>query len=202
MPGLEIIDSSTPSTSTSNVVHSSHPVTNKVSDPLPIVGSGIASHTVSDAVPFSQPMTSLLKHTSSKLRKTFSRYDSDKDGQINPESLGDMIRTLGGNPTEAQVNEIVSKESLNGPFDFHRFVGLMRKHLRAKPMDLELHRALEAIDNDVDGYINIAKLRHAMTTMGESLDPEEFDEWIRAIGVGSDGSVRYEDIIAPMMKAT
>lgn len=75
----------------------------------------------------------------------------------------------------------------------------MSKHLRARPMDRDLHRAFEAIDNDDDGYIDISKLRHVLTTMGESLDPVEFDEWIQAMGVKSDGNVRYEDIIAPMV---
>ncbi|XP_010671986.2 probable calcium-binding protein CML14 [Beta vulgaris subsp. vulgaris] len=140
-----------------------------------------------------------LKHSTTKLKETFSLYDKDGDGKVDPSNLGVMIRTLGGNPTEAQVNDILTKENLNGPFDYDRFVDLIKKHLWVRPKKHELHKAFKVIDNDDDGFVEVTKLRHILTTMGESLDEEEFDDWIQSLGVNNEGKVSYQEIISPMV---
>ncbi|KAL2920527.1 putative calcium-binding protein CML13 [Bienertia sinuspersici] len=146
--------------------------------------------------------TKKIKHSSSRLKEAFSLYDKNGNGTVSPSDLGLMIRTLGGNPTEAQIKDIQSKESLNGPIDYDRFVDLMRKHLWARPKSVELRKAFKVIDSDDDGYVDVVELRRVMTTMGESLDEEEFDEWIQSLGVNHDGNVSYDEIIAPMVASS
>ena len=145
--------------------------------------------------------TKKLMNSKTTLKDTFNIYDKDKNGYVNPSDLGNMIRTLGGNPTEAQINEILAKEKLNGPFGYDRFVSLVRKYLRARPKAHELRKAFKVMDNDDDGYVNVENVKHILTTMGESLDPQEFDEWIQSLGVENDGKVTYDEIIAPMVDA-
>ncbi|MQM01678.1 hypothetical protein Taro_034429 [Colocasia esculenta] len=133
------------------------------------------------------------------MREAFSLFDTDGDGRIAVSELGILMRSLGGNPTQAQLKEIVAQEHLTGPFDFPRFLELMRKHLKPEPFDRQLRDAFRVLDKDGSGLVAVSDLRHILTSIGEKLDPAEFDEWIREVDVGADGNIRYEDFILRMV---
>ncbi|KAL3354883.1 hypothetical protein AABB24_019129 [Solanum stoloniferum] len=110
----------------------------------------------------------------SSMKEAFTLFDTDGDGKISPSELGILMRSLGGNPTQAQLKSIIAEEKLTSPFDFNRFLELMSKHLKPEPFDRQLRDAFK-------------------------LEPSEFDEWIREVDAGSDGKIRYEDFIARMV---
>ena len=41
-------------------------------------------------------------------------------------------------------------------------------------------------DKDPTGFVSITTLRHILTSIGEKLEPAEFDEWIQEVNVGFD----------------
>ncbi|KAJ6851591.1 putative calcium-binding protein CML7 [Iris pallida] len=133
------------------------------------------------------------------MKEAFSLFDTDGDGRIAPSELGILMRSLGGNPTQAQLKEIAAAESLTSPFDFPRFLELMRKHMRPEPFDRQLRDAFRVLDKDSTGSVAVADLRHVLTSIGEKLEPQEFDEWIREVDVSPDGTIRYEDFIMRMV---
>ncbi|XP_073020261.1 probable calcium-binding protein CML13 [Primulina eburnea] len=135
----------------------------------------------------------------SSMKEAFTLFDTDGDGKIAPSELGILMRSLGGNPTQAQLKAIISGEKLNSPFDFPRFLDLMSKHLKPEPFDRQLRDAFKVLDKDGTGYVVVSDLRHILTNIGEKLEPAEFDEWIREVDVGSDGKLRYEEFIARMI---
>ena len=135
----------------------------------------------------------------SSMKEAFTLFDTDGDGRIAPSELGILMRSLGGNPTQAQLKSIVAGENLTAPFDFPRFLDLMAKHMKAEPFDRQLRDAFKVLDKDSTGYVSVSELRHILTSIGEKLEPSEFDEWIREVEVGSDGRIRYEDFIARMV---
>lgn len=133
------------------------------------------------------------------MKEAFSLFDTDGDGRIAASELGILMRSLGGNPTQAQLKDIVTQEKLTAPFEFPRFLELMKKHLKPEPFDRQLLDAFRVLDKESTGYVAVSDLRHILTSIGEKLDPSEFDEWIREVDVGSDGRIRYEDFIARMV---
>ena len=44
----------------------------------------------------------------------FSCYDKDGDGTITTEELGTVMRSLGQNPTEAELQDMVNELDTNG----------------------------------------------------------------------------------------
>ncbi|RLM60294.1 calmodulin [Panicum miliaceum] len=52
------------------------------------------------------------------MREAFSLFDTDGDGRIAPSELGVLMRSLGGNPTQAQLRDIAAQEKLTAPFCF------------------------------------------------------------------------------------
>jgi calcium-binding protein CML len=71
----------------------------------------------------------------SSMKEAFTLFDTDNDGKIAPSELGILMRSLGGNPTQAQLKSIVAEENLTSPFDFPRFLDLMSKHMKPEPFD-------------------------------------------------------------------
>ncbi|KAJ4951328.1 hypothetical protein NE237_028160 [Protea cynaroides] len=133
------------------------------------------------------------------MREAFTLFDTDGDGRIAASELGILMRSLGGNPTQAQLKDIVAQEKLTAPFDFPRFLDLMKKHMKPEPFDRQLRDAFNVLDKESTGYVSVSELRHVLTSIGEKLDPAEFDEWIREVDVGSDGRIKYEDFIVRMI---
>ncbi|CAI9774087.1 unnamed protein product [Fraxinus pennsylvanica] len=82
----------------------------------------------------------------SSMKEAFTLFDTDGDGKIAPMELGILMRSLGGNPTQAQLKSIISEEKLNSPFDFPRFLDLMSKHLKPEPFDRQLRDAFKMLD--------------------------------------------------------
>ncbi|KAL6177141.1 hypothetical protein ACLB2K_048667 [Fragaria x ananassa] len=135
----------------------------------------------------------------SSMKEAFTLFDTDNDGKIAPSELGILMRSLGGNPTQAQLKSIVAEEKLTAPFDFNRFLELMSKHMKPEPFDRQLRDAFKVLDKDATGFVSVSELRHILTSIGEKLEPSEFDEWIREVDVGKDGKIKYDDFIARMV---
>ncbi|XP_022747947.1 probable calcium-binding protein CML13 [Durio zibethinus] len=133
------------------------------------------------------------------MKEAFTLFDTDGDGKIDPSELGILMRSFGGNPTQAQLKAIVAEEKLTSPFDFLRFLDLMAKHMKPEPFDRQLRDAFKVLDKDSTGFVSVANLRHILTSIREKLEPSEFGEWIREVDVGSDGKIRYEEFIARMV---
>ncbi|KAE8722523.1 putative calcium-binding protein CML13 [Hibiscus syriacus] len=133
------------------------------------------------------------------MKEAFTLFDTDGDGKIAPTELGVLMRSLGGNPTQAQLKEIVAQEKLTSPFDFKRFLELMEKHLKTEPFDQQLRDAFKVLDKEGSGFVLVSDLKHILTSIGEKLEPAEFDDWIKGVDVGADGKLKYDDFIARMV---
>ena len=64
-----------------------------------------------------------------EFKEAFSLFDKDGDGTVSTNELGQVMRTLGQNPTEAELNDMIKEVDVdgNGEIDFEEFVGLMIK---------------------------------------------------------------------------
>ncbi|XVF20607.1 hypothetical protein REPUB_Repub12eG0015300 [Reevesia pubescens] len=110
----------------------------------------------------------------SEFKEAFSLFDKDGDGCITTKELGTVMRSLGHNPTETELQEETDSEE-------------------------ELQEAFRVFDKDQNGFISAAELRHVMTNLGEKLTDEEVDEIIREADVDGDGQINYEEFVKVMM---
>ena len=51
------------------------------------------------------------------LKKAFAVFDKDGDGIITGKELGNVMRSMGENPTENEVHEIVNELDMNGRYN-------------------------------------------------------------------------------------
>ena len=110
------------------------------------------------------------------------------------EELGTVMRSLGQNPTEGELQDMINEVDIdgNGTIEFTEFLGMMAKKMKESDGEEELREAFRVFDKDGNGFISGSELRHVMTTLGEKLTDEEVDEMIREADLDGDGMVNYE----------
>jgi calmodulin len=136
-----------------------------------------------------------------EFKEAFSLFDKDGDGCITTKELGTVMRSLGQNPTEAELQDMINEVDAdgNGTIDFPEFLNLMAKKMKDTDSEEELKEAFRVFDKDQNGFISAAELRHVMTNLGEKLTDEEVDEMIREADVDGDGQINYEEFVKVMM---
>ncbi|CAK9154281.1 unnamed protein product [Ilex paraguariensis] len=156
----------------------------------------------------------LTEEQIAEFKEAFSLFDKDGDGCITSKELGTVMRSLGQNPTEAELQDMINEVDAdqNGTIDFSEFLNLMARKMKGTDSDDELEEALKdtdseeelkeafkVFDKDQNGFISAAELRHVMTNLGEKLTDEEVDEMIREADLDGDGQVNYEEFVRMML---
>nr|XP_028602731.1 calmodulin-like protein 1 isoform X2 [Podarcis muralis] len=141
----------------------------------------------------------LTEEQLTEYKEAFSLFDKDGDGAITTKELGTVMRSLGHNPTEAELQSMIDQVDANGSgtVDFAEFLSLMAKQSKDSDSEEEIREAFRVFDKDGNGYISTAELRHVLTNLGEKLTDEEVDEMIKEADVDGDGRVNYEDSCNP-----
>jgi len=135
----------------------------------------------------------LTEEQIAEFKEAFSLFDKDGDGTITTKELGTVMRSLGQNPTEAELQDMINEVDAdgNGTIDFPEFLSLMARKMKDTDTEEELIEAFKVFDRDGNGFISAAELRHVMTNLGEKLTDEEVDEMIREAWTNEVPTVLY-----------
>ena len=63
----------------------------------------------------------LISYILSEFKEAFSLFDKDGDGTITTKELGTVMRSLGQNPTEAELSDMINEVDADGTY-FNTFV--------------------------------------------------------------------------------
>ena len=137
---------------------------------------------------------------SDNFKEQFSLFDKDGDGNITTKELGSVMRSLGQNPTEAEVQDMINEADAdgNGTIDFLEFSTMMARKKKDTDSKQEMREAFKVFDKDGDGFISAAEFRLVMTNLGEKLTDEEVNESIREADIDGDGQVSYAEFVSMM----
>ena len=143
----------------------------------------------------------LTEEQITEFKEAFSLFDKDGDGTITTKELGTVMRSLGQNPTEGEIQDMINEVDVdgNGTIDFPEFLSLMARKMKDTDTEEELIEAFKVFDKDGNGLISASELRHVMTNLGEKLTDEEVDEMIKEADIDGDGHINYEEFVRIMM---
>ena len=137
-----------------------------------------------------------------EFREAFSVFDKDGDGTVTTKEVEIVMRSLGQNPTEAELMDMVNEIDAdgNGMIDFPEFLIMMALKMKNTDSEEEMLEAFKVFDKDGNGFFSAAELRHIMTNLGEKLTDDEVDEIIRVADIDGDGQINYEEFVMMMSK--
>lgn len=135
-------------------------------------------------------------------KEAFSLFDKSGTGVISSRELGNLMKSLGQTPTEAELRDLVNEIDINGDgeIDFGEFVGLMSRQIIDHDTEEELREAFKIFDKNEDGFISPSELRLVMVNLGEKLTDEEIDDMIREADFDNDGVINYEEFVYMITK--
>ncbi|KAI8359563.1 EF-hand protein [Mortierella sp. GBAus27b] len=138
-----------------------------------------------------------------ELKDAFNLYDRKGTGNIAASSLGDLLRAVGQNPSEAEIRDQISLHDAGatGLLSFDTFSKIVNRPDGYKPAASvpELIDGFRAFDPENTGVVSGSELRHVLTTMGEALSPEEIDSFMAGVAVDKDGNVNYEAFVRNLL---
>ena len=144
---------------------------------------------------------SLSEETKEHYMDAFNMFDTNHDGTINSQKIGELMRKLGKNPTDLELKQIIENIAKPGlkQIGFDDFVDLMEQKNKESDPEIEIINTFQIFDTDNNGLISKENLFHIIRTFGETLTDEEIQEIITEADVDGDGYINYEEFVRMMI---
>lgn len=136
-----------------------------------------------------------------EIKETFSLFDKNGIGTISLDEMCTIVRALGQTPTDAELETMKSESDPDGTgrVDYPEFLSIFAKFQKEPVSEIELMTAFEELDEKKKGLITVKKLRHLMSTCGETLSEEEIQKMIHYANPDNEGDINYRDFVKLMM---
>lgn len=141
-------------------------------------------------------MADVLNETQvAEYQDAFSALDTDHDGFIASSQLGQILRAIGENPTDAEVQDMINEIDFdgNGSIEFPEFLRMMAKKVSDLYAEDEIREAFQFFDRDGNGFITRHELKSVMMNLGEKLTDQECDQLVEEADLDGDGVINYEE---------
>ena len=101
-----------------------------------------------------------------EFKDAFAIFDKDGGGSIFTQELGDVMKSLGQKPTNAELETMVREIDAdgNGEIDFPEFLTMMLRKMNEGNPEKELMDVFMVFDKDGSGTISAEELRAAMSS--------------------------------------
>ena len=135
-----------------------------------------------------------------ELRESFSRFDQNGDGSISREELKIIMKDLGQNLSDRELNRMIEEVDKNnsGTIEFPEFLAMIKGKIQAVDISKEIEEAFRLFDTKNDGHVNVSELRHAMKLFGTNLSDEQVEEMIQKADHHKTGAIDYKEFIKRM----
>jgi len=138
-----------------------------------------------------------------EFKEAFLEFDKDGSGTITTKELLPILRSIGQNPTEDEILNLVIEYDVNGDgtIDFDEFLEMMQKVSKDLDQTAEIREAFRIFDRDGNGFIDSKELKHIVTQMGQVLTNAEADEFMLEADLNGDGKLDFNEFMQMMMKS-
>lgn len=134
-------------------------------------------------------------------QETFNLFDNRGDGRIYARHVGEFLRSIGLNPTEADVKRCVPKDP-DVRISFEQslpYITSLNKN-RDTSAHEDFVEGFKVFDKEQNGFMSSAELRHLLTSLGERLSDEEVNELVQGME-DTHGNINYEEFVRMVLSA-
>lgn len=129
-------------------------------------------------------------------KKAFAKFDKDSTGIISSKQLRQLLRTLGHNPSDIELRELVNQVDIdeNGKIDFNEFIIMIGYFDKANNEEEDLCDIFRVFDRDERGCIDVTELHQIWDEfLRHAVSVDEFEEMISVIDDDGNGEInRFE----------
>ncbi|KAE9375945.1 EF-hand [Stipitochalara longipes BDJ] len=131
------------------------------------------------------------------LKDAFLLFDTDGDGVITRTELGAVMRSLGLNATDAELDDMINEVDIDqtGSVDLDEFVKMMTAQTAPSNFEAEMLAAFKVFDKDGSGTISSDEIAHVMASFGETLSDEELKIMMEEVDKDGNGTIDYEEFV-------
>ena len=142
----------------------------------------------------------LTKEELEQLKAAFRFLDKDGNGTVEPEEIGEVLKTLGIEITDEEIKDIMSNldENGDGVMDFNEFVGMMNRRLSLNSQRAELKETFKVFDKNGDGKISFDELKEVLIGLGEEVTDQDVKDMIKEADLNGDGFIDFEEFMIMM----
>jgi len=145
-------------------------------------------------------MARLSEDQIAEFHETFSLFDNKGDSKIYAQQIGEVLRALGQNPTEAEVKKCGYHNDPDARISFEMFLPIYNTVSKNRDTSTveDFVEGFKVFDKEQNGTIHSAELRHLLTSLGERLTDDEVSELL-AGQEDTHGNVNYEEFVKNVM---
>lgn len=125
-----------------------------------------------------------------EFKEAFNLIDQNHDGFIERDDLFDTLMSLGKNPSEREIEEMLSQAP--GQLNFTMFLTMFGERMTGTDPEDVIKNAFALFDPDQTGNIPEDKFRELLTTMGDRWSEDQVDELFNGAPI-KDGLFNYTE---------
>ncbi|XP_037952034.1 calmodulin-A-like [Teleopsis dalmanni] len=136
-----------------------------------------------------------------EFQEAFDVYDLNGDGFISSKELALVMRSIGHNATEAELQRVINKmlKDKKDGINFREFIRVMGSKIMAKITEKEIYEAFVVFNRDETGGISHDEIKHVLINLGENITDEEINEMMLEVDTDGDGLINYKDFLDVML---
>lgn len=134
-------------------------------------------------------------------RDAFKKFDAAGAGEIPTSELGTVMRMLGHNLKDEELDECIKIVDADGggSVDIDEFLELMRTKTKEAQDEVEVKEAFRILDKDGKGEIHADVIKEILRKLDDGLSESDLDEMIAEIDEDGSGWVDYDEFKGLML---
>jgi len=131
-------------------------------------------------------------------QQAFTQFDSNNSGLVATKDLGNLLRALGINPTNEELQDLTIQidPHSTGFLKLPDLLDMMSRIILERNYDAQIEDAFRCFDKNGIGTISRQDLHAVFENLGERLVDDEIEGLLDEADVDSEGVITYSDFCA------
>ena len=151
------------------------------------------------------PIHQLTDEQIDEFKEAFAIFDEDGGGSIDKSELGSVMKSLGQDPSDAELEHMIAMADADGSgdIDFYEFTTLIAHRMAQDGgfanQEHRMQQAFSVFDQNGDGVIDASEMRRIMCNLGETMSLADVDEVLSSFDGNGDGTIDMEEFAAAVV---